>query len=101
MRKAFGGPVILSGGYDAATAEAALAAGEGELVAFGRPYLANPDLIARFSSDAPLNAPRQDLFYTPGTEGYIDYPTAAWSRRALRSDICQALQTPQPPLTQV
>lgn len=46
-----------------------------DLVAFGRPFLANPDLVARLQANAELNAPRFDLFYTPGAEGYTDYPT--------------------------
>jgi N-ethylmaleimide reductase len=75
MRKAFGGTIILSGGYDAARAEADLVEGNGELVAFGRPFLANPDLLERFEKGADLNAPKMDLFYTPGPEGYTDYPT--------------------------
>ncbi len=75
IRQRFGGTIILSGGYDAARAEADLAAGKGELVAFGRPYLANPDLIARFQADAPLNPPDFSTFYTPGDKGYTDYPT--------------------------
>ncbi len=75
IRKAFGGTIILSGGYDAARAEVDLKAGKGELVAFGRPFLANPDLLRRFEADAALNDPKFDLFYTPGPEGYTDYPT--------------------------
>lgn len=74
LREAFGGPIILSGGYDAKRAEAELREGLGELVAFGRPFLANPDLITRYQRDAALNEPNYDLFYTPGPEGYIDYP---------------------------
>ncbi len=70
-----GGAIILSGGYDAARAEADLAAKKGELVAFARPFLANPDLLQRYQRDAPLNEVRMDLFYTPGAEGYTDYPT--------------------------
>ncbi|MEM1415859.1 MAG: alkene reductase, partial [Myxococcota bacterium] len=75
MREAFGGTVILSGGYDGARAEADLAAGKGELVAFARPFLANPDLPARIQAGAALNEVKMDLFYTPGAEGYTDYPT--------------------------
>lgn len=75
IREAFGGTIILSGGYDAQRAEAALAANEGELVAFGRPFLANPDLLERYEADAPLNEPNHDTFYTPGAQGYTDYPT--------------------------
>jgi N-ethylmaleimide reductase len=75
IRKSFGGTIILSGSYDAKRAEADLSAGKGELVAFGRPFLANPDLLRRYEADASLNAPKPDLFYTPGAEGYTDYPT--------------------------
>lgn len=73
IRKAFGGAIILSGGYDAERAEADLAAKKGELVAFGRPFLANPDLVQRYVRGAALNEPNPDLFYTPGPEGYTDY----------------------------
>jgi N-ethylmaleimide reductase len=76
IRQAFGGPVVLSGGYDADRAEADLAAGQGELVAFGRPFIANPDLVARLRDGKPLAAPNPDTFYTPGEAGYLDYPTA-------------------------
>ena len=47
------------------------------MAVFGRPFIANPDLVARFASGAPLVAPREDLFYTPGPEGYSDYPSLA------------------------
>lgn len=77
IREAFGGPVVLSGGYDKARANADLAAGKGDLVAFGRPFLANPDLLHRLRNGLPLNDPRHELFYTPGPEGYTDYPTVA------------------------
>jgi N-ethylmaleimide reductase len=75
IRENFGGPIILSGGYDGERAEAALTAKEGELVAFGRPYLANPDLLARYRSGAPLAEANMEKAYTPGPEGYTDYPT--------------------------
>ena len=74
LRRAFGRTLILSGGYDGERAEAALREDLGELVAFGRPFLANPDLITRIQRGAELNQPRMDLFYTPGAEGYTDYP---------------------------
>jgi N-ethylmaleimide reductase len=69
--------VILSGGYDRARAEADLAAGKGELVAFGRPFLANPDLVDKLATNAALTAPDFATFYTPGERGYTDYPTGA------------------------
>jgi N-ethylmaleimide reductase len=74
IRAAFKGSLILSGGYDRARAEADLAANKGELVAFGRPFLANPDLVARLQQNAALNVPDAARFYTPGAGGYTDYP---------------------------
>jgi len=75
IRAQFKGVLILSGGYDAARANADLDANLGDLVAFGRPFLANPDLVTRIEKGAELNEPRFDTFYTPGEEGYNDYPT--------------------------
>ena len=75
IREAFDGALILSGGYDFDRANEDLSADRGDLVAFGRPFLANPDLLERFRRGAELNDPRPDLFYTPGAEGYVDYPT--------------------------
>ncbi|MEL7063549.1 MAG: alkene reductase [Bacteroidota bacterium] len=74
IRQAFQGTLILSGGYEHERAEADLQAGKGDLVAFGRPLLANPDLVARMKEGAELNAPNFDTFYSPGEAGYTDYP---------------------------
>ncbi len=74
IRNAFGSTIILSGGYDAARAESDLEESKGELVAFGRPYIANPDLAARFAVGVELAQPDPDTFYTPGEKGYTDYP---------------------------
>jgi N-ethylmaleimide reductase len=74
IRSAFKGALILSGGYDAVRAESDLAAGKCDLVAVGRPILANPDLVTRWQTGAALNAPDMDTFYTPGPKGYTDYP---------------------------
>ncbi|HEU0234461.1 MAG TPA: alkene reductase [Gallionella sp.] len=74
FRSAFKGTLILSGGYDAARAESDLGAGKCNLVAVGRPFLANPDLVARWKTGAALNAPDFNTFYTPGPKGYTDYP---------------------------
>jgi N-ethylmaleimide reductase len=76
MRKAWPRTFILTGGFDLASANAALAAGQADLVGFGRPFLANPDLMTRFEKGLPLNAPDFPSFYTPGAKGYTDYPTA-------------------------
>ncbi|MCK6506779.1 alkene reductase [Myxococcota bacterium] len=75
LRDAFGGTLILSGGYDRARADQDLADGLGHLVAFGRPYLANPDLVARLREGVDLNPVDYGTFYTPGEKGYTDYPT--------------------------
>ncbi|PPK88221.1 N-ethylmaleimide reductase [Neolewinella xylanilytica] len=77
LRDTFKNTFILSGGYDAHRAEKDLAADKGDLVAFGRPFIANPDLVERFQEGAELNIPNQETFYTPGPEGYLTYPTLA------------------------
>ncbi len=77
LRAAFHGPYILAGGYDRDSAQAALAAGQADLIAFGRPFLANADLAARMKAGATLNAPDMSTFYTPGAKGYTDYPLLA------------------------
>jgi N-ethylmaleimide reductase len=74
FRSIFKGALILSGGYDAARAESDLAAGKCDLIAVGRAFLANPDLVARWKSGAAENAPDFSTFYTPGAKGYTDYP---------------------------
>lgn len=73
VRAAFNGQYILSGGYDAARAEADLDAQRGDLVAFGRPFISNPDLVAKLKSGQALVAPDFSTFYTPGEKGYTDY----------------------------
>jgi len=77
IRTHFNNTVILSGGYDQDRANQDLEANLGDLVAFGRPFLANPDLVERFKEGAELNAPDFGTFYTPGEQGYTDYPTMA------------------------
>lgn len=68
-------PIVTNGGFDQERAEAALAAGICDAVAFGRPYISNPDLVERFRAGAPLNEWDADTFYQGGDRGYIDYPT--------------------------
>ncbi len=74
LRKAWPRTFILAGGFDRAGAEAALREGRCDLVAFGRPFLANPDLITRLERGLALNPPDFATFYTPGPKGYTDYP---------------------------
>jgi N-ethylmaleimide reductase len=73
LRESFPRTLILSGGYDLERANAALAEGQAELIAFGRPWLANPDLLDRLRAGTPLTAPDFSTFYTPGEKGYTDY----------------------------
>jgi len=75
LRKAWQGAYITNAGYDRARAEAAIAGGHADAVAFGVPFLANPDLVERFRQNAPLNAPDIATFYGGDGHGYTDYPT--------------------------
>lgn len=74
LRKAFRGAFIVNGSYDAQAGEAALARGEADLVAYGVPFLANPDLPERFRQQAALNPPDTATFFTGEEKGYTDYP---------------------------
>jgi N-ethylmaleimide reductase len=74
LRRAFRGPLVLNGGFDRDSAEAALRAGEGDAVAFAVKFLANPDLPRRLAAGAPLNLPDRATMYGGGAAGYIDYP---------------------------
>jgi N-ethylmaleimide reductase len=77
LRRAWPRTYIASGGFDRESAEAVLRAGHGDLVAFGRPFISNPDLVARLERGLPLAAPDFKTFYTPGPKGYTDYPAHA------------------------
>lgn len=76
IKAKFGGPVILNGAYDKDRAESDIEANKADLVAIGIPFIANPDLVTRMKDGIELAMPNQDLFYTPGPEGYTDYPSA-------------------------
>lgn len=73
IRQAFKGTIILSGGFDKEKAETALQEGKGELVAFGRPFISNPDLVCRLENNLPLTSPDTATFYAGGEKGYTDY----------------------------
>lgn len=75
FRKIYKGTIIINRGFNKETATKVLNDGDADLVSFGVPFLANPDLVERFKTDAPLNAPDQATFYTPSEKGYTDYPT--------------------------
>jgi N-ethylmaleimide reductase len=74
LRQLFKKSIILSGGYTAVKAEEVIKNNEADLVSFARSFIPNPDLVRRFRNKLPLSQPKFDLFYTPGREGYVDYP---------------------------
>ena len=82
LRKRFKGTYIGNNGYDLALAEKVLAADEADLIAFGKLFIANPDLVERFKAGAELNKPDQATFYGGGAKGYTDYPTLAEAKQA-------------------
>jgi N-ethylmaleimide reductase len=75
VRRAFAGPLIVNGGYTRESADAIIASGEADMVAFGALFIANPDLVERFRRHAPFNKPDPSSFHNGGPQGYIDYPT--------------------------
>jgi N-ethylmaleimide reductase len=81
LRPLFGGPVIAAGGFDSTGAKAILAESGADLVAFGRHFLANPDLPERLRHHLPLNPYDRRTFYYGGTKGYADYPAYEATRR--------------------
>jgi N-ethylmaleimide reductase len=75
IRHNFKNTIILAGGFNQESAEAAIESGLADLIAFGRPFINNPDLVERMQNGRPLNQElKMDLFYTPGAAGYTDYP---------------------------
>jgi len=77
LKHAFGGPYIANGGYDKARAAGALSTGRADLVAFGVPFIGNPDLVARLQAGAPLAEADRATFYGGDHRGYTDYPALA------------------------
>ena len=76
FKKVYDGVLIGNCGYDRQDAEKAIAEGRADLVAFGRPYISNPDLVARFENNWELNPDAEmDVWYSPGAKGYTDFPT--------------------------
>lgn len=82
FRKAFGGALIVNGGYGRDTAEEVVSSGKADLVSFAIPFISNPDLVERFRLNAPLTPGDEATFHSGGAKGYIDYPTLAGARAA-------------------
>ncbi|WP_312886432.1 hypothetical protein [Rhizobium laguerreae] len=76
LRSAFKGPLILNSDFDMTRAQADLDAGVGDAVAFGRPFISNPDLPYRLAEGIPLSPDDSATWFTQGPEGYVDYPAA-------------------------
>ena len=74
LKKAFGGVYVANEDFSFETAQQVLANGEADAVAFGKLFIANPDLPARFREQAPLNTPNAETFYSHAEAGYTDYP---------------------------
>lgn len=75
LRNRYSGAWMVNNGYNLALANAVLAQGKADLVAFGKPFISNPDLVERLRRDAPLNELDQNTLYGGGAKGYVDYPT--------------------------
>ncbi|MBX3168461.1 MAG: alkene reductase [Candidatus Eremiobacteraeota bacterium] len=74
LKKLFGGPLIANEKMDGPTAERLLREGKADAIAFGKDFIANPDLVARLRQGSPLNVPDPGTFYGGGARGYVDYP---------------------------
>ena len=74
LKAAFGGVYIANEKFSREAAQDVIARGEADAVAFGTPFIANPDLPRRFALGVPLNEPHPETFYSPGPKGYTDYP---------------------------
>jgi N-ethylmaleimide reductase len=74
LRARLAAPYIANNGYDLVRAQGTLRSGAADLIAFGMPFLANPDLVRRYRDNLPLNAPDPATFYRGGEAGYVDYP---------------------------
>lgn len=87
FRKTYRGTLIAAGGFTRETAEEALQAGDLDLIAFGRPFIANPDLVERMQQGRPIAVPDRTTFYgTSGARGYTDYPTWSEESAAMKSE---------------
>nr|WP_253718044.1 hypothetical protein [Sphingomonas sp. AP4-R1] len=85
FRKTYTGPLIAAGGFTKDSGELALQSGDLDLIAFGRPFIANPDLVERMRHDRPINvADRAPWYGSSGERGYTDYPVWSEERQAVQ-----------------
>lgn len=90
FRRIYRGAIIGGVDYTQDSGNRAIERGDVDLVAFGRNFIANPDLVARFEQGAPLSTPSRDTFYTGGSKGYTDYPDLAGAGHA--TDLAQGVR---------
>jgi N-ethylmaleimide reductase len=84
LKRLFGGPVIVNNNFDGAHAMAAVAERRADMIAFGKPFIANPDLVIRLLLGAPLATANRETFYGGGEEGYTDYQLLS----SVKPDVC-------------
>ena len=94
LRKRFSGAYVANNGYDFDLATKVLEAGAADLIAFGKPFISNPDLVERLKKGAPLNEWDKATFYGGGAKGYTDYPTLGAARRRSRPPAIASLRSP-------
>ncbi len=82
FRPLYNGTLMINGGFDQDSGNEVIASGNADLVAYGKPYISNPDLVERFEHGIELADWDKDTFYTPGKEGYTDYPMAKAEQKA-------------------
>ena len=82
FRPLYNGTLMINGGFDQDSGNEVIASGNADLVAYGKPYISNPDLVERFEHGIELAEWDKDTFYTPGKEGYTDYPMASAEQKA-------------------
>jgi N-ethylmaleimide reductase len=93
LKNLFGGPYIANNGYDKARADAAIAQQKVDAVAFGKPFIANPDLVTRFLLDAPLSQVDQATLYGGAEKGYTDYPLLSTVSDSVTPFVSQCVST--------
>jgi N-ethylmaleimide reductase len=74
IKRLFGGPFMANNGFDKRRAKEAIAQGRADLVAFGKPFISNPDLVTRLYLDVPLSPLNRETLYGGAEQGYTDYP---------------------------
>jgi N-ethylmaleimide reductase len=83
-RPMYNGTIIINGGFDQEKGNRVIADGDADMVAFGKPYISNPDLVERFAQNIPLDNWDENTLYSGGAEGYLDYEVKAETEAVLQ-----------------